>query len=119
MLNISIKGLRMPLTPAITDAVHKKVATLEKIVHDYTFVQVELGKTSSHHKAGPDVFATQITLDSNGHMYYAEVTDADLYASLDRAIIDIAESVKQGKGRRHTLVRKGRMALKKLLKQGS
>ncbi len=118
MLNISIKGLRIPLTDAITDAVYKKVTTLEKIIHTSGFVQVELGKPSAHHKAGTDVFVTEITLDTKGDTYYVEVADADLYTALDRAVADISETFKQGKGKKQTLMRKGRMMVKQLLKKG-
>ena len=118
MLTITIKGLRIPLTDAITQAVYNKCSSLEKIVHTPGFVQVELGKPSAHHKAGPDVFVTQMTLDTKGDTYYIEVADADLYPALDRAVADITEMIKQGKGRKQTLLRKGRMMVKQLLKKG-
>lgn len=118
MLNISIKGLRIPLTDAITDAVHKKVSTLEKLIHTTGFVQVELGKPSAHHKAGSDVFVTEITLDTKGDTYYVEVADADLYVALDRAVADLSEIIKQGKGKKQTMMRKGRIMVKQLLKRG-
>jgi ribosomal subunit interface protein len=108
----------MPLTSAITEAVHKKTASLEKFIHTNAFVQVELGKPSSHHKSGNDIFATEITVDMKGHTYYVQVTDADLYTSLDRATADIIEMIKHGKGRRQTLARRGRIAIKNLLKKG-
>ena len=118
MLNISIKGLRMPLTDAITDAVYKKVHSLDRIIHTNAYVHVELGKPSSHHKAGDDVFLVEITVDAKGSTYFIAVTDGDLYSALDRAVSDMAEIIKQGKGKRQTLLRKGRMMVKRLLKQG-
>jgi ribosomal subunit interface protein len=118
MLNISIKGLRIPLTQAITDAVYKKVGNLEKIVHTSGFVEIELGKPSAHHKEGTDIFLAEITLDTNGDTYFVQVTDADLYVALDRVVADMIEMVKQGKGKKQTMIRKGRMMIKKLLKRG-
>lgn len=108
----------MPLTDAITDAVHNKMATLEKVIHTNAFAHVELGKPSAHHKTGDDVCAAEITIDMKGQTYFVQVTDADLYTALDRAVSDMNEMIKQGKGKRQTLARRGRMMVKQLLKRG-
>ena len=118
MLNISIKGRRMPLTEAIAEAVHKKSASLEKLINTNAFVYIELGKPSAHHKGGADVFVTEVTVDVKGHTYYVHSAAEDLYLSLERAIADVGEMIKQGRGKRHTLVRRGRIAIKELLKKG-
>lgn len=117
MLNITIKGLHIPLTEAITDAVHNQVRALEKNVHTSALVNVELGKSSRHHKSGDDLFVTEITLDVSGRTYFYTVAAADLYISLDQCVERIADMIKQGKGKRQTVMRKGRMLVKKLLRQ--
>ncbi len=119
MMNISMKGSQMPLTDAIKDYATKKLSSLEKIIHAPAYLHVEMGKPSRHHKGGPEEFVTEITLDANGHMYYIESFGGDLYASIDTAALELAESVKQGRGKRHTLVRKGRMMLKGLMRRGA
>ena len=118
MMNISIKGIRISLTDAITEAVYAKLATLDKLIPTQAFVQVELGKPSAHHKTGEDVFLAEITIDMKGHTYFVEVHHSDMYLALDRATYDIGEMIKQEKGKRQTLLRKGRMLVKQLLKQG-
>lgn len=117
-MNISIKGIRISLTDAITEAVYAKLATLDKLIHADAFAQVELGKPSAHHKTGDDVFMTEITIDMKGRTYFVQVHQSDLYQAIDRAVHDIGEMIKQEKGKRQTLVRKGRMLIKQLLKQG-
>ncbi len=116
-MNISIKGVRMPLTEAIKDYATKKLEPLEKLMPHDAYVHVELGKPSAHHKAGPDVFLAEIALDTNGQTYFARVTESDLYAGIDRVTAEITETVKQGKGRRQTLMRRGRMMLKQLIQK--
>lgn len=117
-MNISIKGLRISLTEAITEAVHTKLSALDKLIHTKAFVHVELGKPSSHHKSGDDVFMAEITIDMKGQTYFVQVANADMYQALDRAVYDIGEMIKQEKGKRQTLLRKGRMLVKQLIKKG-
>jgi ribosomal subunit interface protein len=118
MMNITLKGLHMPLTDALKQYSHDKLQSLEKFIHQNALVHVEIGKPSKHHKAGPDVFHAEITIDSNGHNYFVQITDADLYVAIDRATTEILEMIKQGRGKRQTLIRKGRMALKELARKG-
>jgi ribosomal subunit interface protein len=117
MMNISIQGIKMSLTEAIKDAVYRKLESLEKFIQHPAHVSVELGKPSAHHKAGPDVFLTEITIDTNGQTYFVKSTHSDLYAALDLATSEMSEVIKQGKGKRQTLVRKGRMMIKNLIRK--
>lgn len=108
----------MPLTHAIKEYVESKVLTLEKVIHRSAFIHVEIGKPSAHHKSGEDVFHAELTIDTNGHTYFARVMHADLYQALDQVISIIGEMIKQDKGKKQTMLRKGRIAIKKLLKKG-
>ena len=108
----------MPLTEAITDYSHTKLQSLEKFVHEHAYVHLEIGKPSHHHKGGPEAFQAEITIDSNGHNYFVQILDSDLYVAIDRAVAEMLEMIKQGKGKRHTLARKGRMMLKELMRKG-
>ncbi len=117
-MNISIKGLRMPLTEAITNAVHTELRALNKLIHTKAYVHVELGKPSAHHKSGEDVFMTEITIDMKGQTYFVQVHHSNLYQSINKAVYDMGEMIKQEKGKRQTLLRKGRMLVKDLLKKG-
>ncbi len=92
MMNISIKGLRIPLTEAIKEYVSKKLEPLEKIMTHNAYVHVELGKPSAHHKTGPDAFMAEITIDTNGHVYFARARESDLYAAIDAVTAEIIET---------------------------
>jgi ribosomal subunit interface protein len=118
MINTNIKGLHMPLTDALKAYVHEKVSSLENLVSPGAFLYAEIGKPSHHHKGGEDVFQAEITLDTNGQTYFVKTTESDLYRAIDRAAADMLDMVKQGRGKRQTLLRRGRMAIKQLLKRG-
>lgn len=113
-----MKGAHMPLTEALKQYAHGKISPLEKFVSESAYVHLEIGKPSTHHKAGPDVFLAEITIDSNGHTYFVEVSESDQYRAIDRAAAEVLEMIKQGRGKRHTLARKGRTLLKQLTRRG-
>jgi ribosomal subunit interface protein len=118
MLNISIKGLHMPLTDALTDYIHDKLSSLEKFIHPHAHVAVEIGRPSKHHKKGDDIYLAEITVDSQGNTYFIQTTEGELLAAIDRARDEMVELIKAGKGKKHTLLKKGRMMLKQLTKKG-
>jgi len=118
MINTNIKGLRIELTDAIKDAVHTKTAPFEKFIKDDAYLYVQIGKQSAHHKSGPEEFVTEMTLDTYGHMYFVSIIDQDLYKGLEKASEEIINQIKQGRGKRQTVVRKGRMMLKQLTRKG-
>lgn len=117
MMNISIKGIRMPLTEAIKEYTFKKLEPLAKIAPSASYVRVELGKPSAHHRGGPDAFLAEISVDAAGRTHFARVLESDLYAGIDRVAAEIVESVKQGKGKRQTLLRRGRNMLKQFIRK--
>ncbi len=117
-MNITIKGLHMPLTDALKEYTNDKLSSLEKFIHENAYVHAEIGKTSNHHKAGPDLFTAEITVDTNGQTYYVEASGEDLYSAIDQAAGEILEMIKQGRGKRQTLLRKGRGLLKQLTRKG-
>lgn len=118
MIHITIKGIHIELTDALKNYVQNKIGSLEKVLSKPTQAHVEIGKPSKRHKSGDDIFKAEVSLDTDGQTYFVEVTDADLYAAIDRAQNEMMELVKQGKGKKQTLLRKGRMMVKQLMKKG-
>ena len=118
MMNITLKGLHMPLTDALKNYSNEKIESIEKFVLPNAYVHLEIGKPSAHHKGGPDVFHAEITVDSNGQNYFVEIAESDMYTAIDRAVTEMVEMIKQGRGKRHTMARKGRILLKELMRKG-
>ena len=119
MLNINIKTLGMELTPAISDYVTKRVGSIEKFLKNYQWgdvmAQVEVGKSTKHHKTG-GVFHAEVHLTGAGLDHYAVAEKDDLYASIDAVKDEIVQELKKAKGKRETLLKRGGQAVKNLLK---
>ena len=116
MNNMTLKGLRMELTDSIKNYTTDKLSHLEKFIPTGAHIAVEIGRPSSHHKSGPDVYQASIEIDSAGQTYYICITDADLYASIDRARDEIAEMIKQGRGKKQALWKQGRAMIKSAMR---
>lgn len=118
-MNINIKGTHMELTPAISEYVTKKVSMLEKFLKgkaDQATLQVEVGKTSTHHKNG-DVFRAEINLSIPGQVFRTEVERHDLYVAIDQAKEEMVERLSASFGKKENLFRQGARKLKKLLRR--
>lgn len=116
-MNINTKATNITLTPAITEYVDKKVGMLEKFFRgmDDVLVNVEVGKTTRHHKSG-DIFKAEIHISANGQEYYAVTETEDLYAAIDMVKDDIVRELTSKRKKAIRLFRKGGAKLKNLLK---
>lgn len=120
-MNITIKATNMDLTDAIRDHAEKRVESLGKFLPnqgDNVQVQVEVGKTSNHHKSG-DIFRAEINLSlaGNATQFRAEAETADLYAAIDMARDELEVELKRYKGKKEALYKRGAKTLKSLMKR--
>jgi len=82
---IKLKGTEIELTDALKNYVNEKMALLEKHLHRVgtpKTIEVEIGKTTNHHKSGP-FFRAEGNIVIPGAQFYAEAESEDLYASID------------------------------------
>lgn len=117
MIKINTKATNLEITPAIADYVEKKIHILEKFFRgaDEVLINIEIGKTTRHHKSG-EFFKAEIHLTSNGEEYYAVAETEDLYASIDKVKDDIVRELTSKRKRAMRLVRKGGANLKNILR---
>ncbi len=109
-----VKG--MENTPAIEAYLDKRLKALRKVVKDpAAHAQVEIGKTTNHHKSG-DIFRAEIKLMMSGKEFYAAVEKDDLYAAIDEMRDEIIAEVKKFKGKSETAFRRGARRMKSILK---
>lgn len=116
-MKINIKATGIELTPAISDYVNKKVASIEKYLSGDTsqaVANVEVGKITKHHKAG-DIFRAEIHI-TGGHDIYTEEETEDLYASIDKVKDEIIQKLVHSKDKNITLTRRGQQMVKNILK---
>ena len=118
-MKINIKATGIELTPAISEYAKKKISSLEKYldksIRDDLVAQVEVGKSTKHHRAG-NVFRAEVHITRGGLDLYAVSEEADLYAAVDMVRDEIMHSLVQSKNKRLTLARRGAEAIKNLIK---
>lgn len=117
-MKINIKATGIELTPAISNYVQKKISHIEKYLDKNNvdvIAQVEVGKSTRHHKAG-NIFRAEVHITGVGIDLYAVREMEDLYAAIDVVKDEIVQNVLQVKGKRETLARKGAKMMKSVIK---
>lgn len=116
-MKINIKATGIELTPAISEYVSKKVSMLEKYLaqNPSALAQVEVGRSSKHHKSG-EVFRAEVHLTGEGLDLYAVSGQVDLYAAIDAVKDEIAKNLSHEKGKRFALARRGGRMVKDMLR---
>lgn len=101
-MQLDIKGKNIELTAAIRAAVEKKLATLDKKVARFgtsVTAEVEVGKTTKHHKKGL-LFRAEVHVRLPGKLVYAEALHEDLYAAVGDAKREAERQITAFKGLR-------------------
>jgi len=118
-MKINIKATGIELTQAISDYVYKRISSVEKYLDrknsQDAVAQVEVGKSTRHHKSG-NVFRAEVHITGVGVDLYAVSVMEDLYAAIDVVKDEMVQNVLQLKGKRETLTRKGAKMMKNILK---
>jgi putative sigma-54 modulation protein len=117
-MNIQIKTKGgLALTPAITEYVHKRIASFEKFLAGDSTAQVsiELGRSTNHHKHG-DVFSADVHLVAKGKDLFAGAEKEDLYAAIDAIKDEVLRELSNAKEKRLSAVRRGGAKVKNIIK---
>jgi putative sigma-54 modulation protein len=115
-MKINIKATGISLTPSISEYIEKKINMLEKFFHgEEVLVNVEVGRTTKHHKSG-DIFRAEIQVVINGQTYYAARETEDLYAAIDEVKDEIVYKLSSKKKKTLHLFRRGGAKIKELIK---
>lgn len=118
-MNIKIRSKNFDITPAIDDYVTKKISTLEKFlgVKDNILCEVEIGRTTTHHKSG-DIFRAEVNIVEPGNkQIFAVAEEVDLYTAIDIVRDETEREIVSRKDKRNTLFRRGASQIKNLLKR--
>ena len=118
-MNIKIRAKNFDITRAIDDYVNKKISTLEKFLgnKDNVLCEVEIGRTTTHHKSG-DIFRAEVNIVQPGNkQIYAVAEEADLYTAIDVVRDEAERVIVSRKDKRNTLLRRGGMVIKNLLRR--
>lgn len=118
-MNIKIRAKNFDITPAIDDYVSKKISSLEKFLEarDATICEVEIGRTTSHHKSG-DIFRAEVNIMEPGKkQVFVVAEEADLYTAIDIVRDEAERAIVSQKNKHNTLLRRGSAKIKNLLKR--
>lgn len=117
MIKINTKSTNISLTPAIEEYISKKLAGVEKFIKgaEEILANVEVGKTSRHHKQG-DVFKAEIHIKLPGEEFYATVEKDDLYAAIDEVRDELVRNMTSRRKRALKLLRRGSQRIKEFIK---
>jgi ribosomal subunit interface protein len=117
-MNIHTKATNMMITPDIQDYLDKKLSSLDKLIDpNDTSVscQVELGRTTNHHKSG-DVYRAEFNLMKDGKQFRAVSEQESIIAAMDEAKDELIAALKTHKSKQMSLVRRGGAAIKYMIK---
>ncbi len=116
-MQIKIKATNINLTPEIENYINKRLNFLDKFVKDDSgaLCQVEVGRTTFHHKKG-EVFRAEVNLTTVGRSLYAATEGEDLYSAIDGVKSEIKNRVLSFKEKKETLLKRGGRQVKLILK---
>lgn len=117
-MNIKIRSTNFELTPAIEDYVNKKIGQLERFYSnkDGILCDVEIGKTTEHHKSG-DIFKAEVNINAAGSkQVYVVAEEADLYKAIDVVRDEAEREIVSDKNKKETLFRRGASKIKDIIK---
>ena len=118
-MKINIKATGIELTQAISNYVYKKISSIEKYLDKKSspdlVAQVEVGRSTRHHKAG-NIFRAEVHITGNGLDVYAVSEQDDLYAAVDLVKDEIVRSMVQKKEKNQTITRRSAEMMKYVMK---
>lgn len=81
-MDIKIKATKIDLTESIESAIQEKIGGLAKYFDNIIGCEVEVGRTTSHHKKG-DVYLAEVNLIVPKSILRASAETDDLFKSLN------------------------------------
>lgn len=80
-MNIRIRANKIKLTETIETIINEKLGGLNKYFDNIINIEVEVGKTTAHHRKG-DVFRAEVNLEVPKKIIRVEAETDDLYKSI-------------------------------------
>jgi ribosomal subunit interface protein len=116
MNNILYKASGIELTDSIKEYVEKKLSIFFKkytIVDDQ--IEIEVGKTTNHHKNG-EIFFAEANFKTSDKNIFARSEREDLYEAIDELQKEVGRQLDSVKGKKLELFKRGARKIKKILK---
>ena len=115
-MNISIKSTNIELTPAIKDYTEKRISGITKFSGEDVVANIEIGKTTAHHKSG-EFFRAEINIVTTlGKQFRAVSEKSDLYEAIDDVRNEIVREISSDKGKKEALWKRGARKVKNMMR---
>ena len=117
-MNINVKATNMTVTPDIADYLQKKMNMLDRLIDPTdtsVSCEVEVGKTTRHHKSG-DIFRAEINLRKDGKMFRAVAEEETILAAIDEVKDEMHRVLGNDKNKQQTMLRRSGAAVKNMLR---
>jgi len=117
-MKIDLKTKNFEITPSIKTFLQQKMDSLDKFLpnDESIFAEVELAKTTEHHKKG-DIFMAEVNLTMPGRLIRAVAEKWDLRVAIDAVKDDLQREITMSKEKNISLYRRGARLFKKLLRR--
>ena len=117
-MKIDLKTKNFEITPSIKNYLEQRLNSLDKFLpnDESIFAEVELAKTTEHHKKG-DIFMAEVNLTMPGRLIRAVAEESDLHVSIDAVKEQLQREITMKKEKNISLYRRGARLLKKLLRR--
>ena len=118
-MKTNVKAINVELTPAVDQYLRYKLAKIKKYIDESNgeaMADVEIGKTTEHHKTGP-LFKAEINLVVPGQpLRRASVEDFDLYTAIVAARTEVVQQIKNSQQKQATMFRRGARKMKNMIR---
>lgn len=116
-MKINTKTINLPGSMTIDEYISKRLERIERLVGDDSSVQcaIELTRTTDHHQKG-DVFMAEIHIIGKGRNIYASSEKDNIHTAIDEACDEAIRSLKSGKKKYLSFVRRGGATVKSMVK---
>ena len=115
MSKIILKATNIELTDEMRSYIDKRIESLNKYLSDNEMVNVEVGKSTNHHKNG-DVFRAEVRLTYQGKHMYTVSDKGDLFSAVDDAKEGMVRLITSRKERMMAQFRHGAQKVKNMMK---
>lgn len=117
-MKIDLKTKNFEITPSIKSYLEQRLNSLDKFLpnDESIFADVELAKTTEHHKKG-DIFMAEINLTMPGRLIRACAEEWDLHVAIDVVKDNLRREITGNKEKIASLYRRSARLFKKLLRR--
>lgn len=112
---INTKATNITITPQLSTLLEQKFAPLGRLVneHEEHWCEVELERVTEHQSG--KIFRAEVNFSSGGKLFRTEATEEQIEKAIDTVRNELRRELERVEGKRHSLWKRGRQAIKKML----